>query len=195
MVKTRGNYMNNKIIIALLLIIIALLVVLGIILINPFDAKTDSVIRITSNDTLSDGDYFSISLTDGAGTPIANQTVNIIIVDASGHKNPQRVTTDAMGNGMIQLNGLTAGEYIVNVTYSGNDNYSDCSLTQKVTIKEVQKQTTSSSSSSSKFSDAQWSRRYYWDDGTPVRGEVYLVQTSDGQLWTYDNGNYYPGPN
>ena len=147
MVKTRGNYMNNNIIIALLLVIIALLVVLGIILINPFDAKTDSVIRITSNDTLSDGDYFSISLTDSAGTPIVNQTVNIIIVDASGHKNPQRVTTDAMGNGMLQLNGLTAGEYIVNVTYSGNGNYSDCSVTQKVTIKEVQKESTSQSSS------------------------------------------------
>ena len=187
--------MDNKIIISLLLIIIALLVILGITLINPFDAKTDSLIRITSNDTLSDGDYFSISLTDGAGTPIANQTVNIIIADASSHKNPQRVVTDAMGNGMLQLNGLTAGEYIVNITYAGNDNYSDCSVTQKITIKEVQKQTTSSSSTSSKFSDAQWSRRYYWDDGTPVRGEVYLIQTSDGQLWTYDNGYYHLGPN
>ena len=54
--------MDNKIIIFLLLIIIALLVVLGVILINPFDSQTDSKITIISNDTLTDGDYFSISL-------------------------------------------------------------------------------------------------------------------------------------
>lgn len=186
--------MDNKIIIFLLLIIIALLVVLGVILINPFDSQTDSKITIISNDTLTDGDYFSISLTDVNGVPIANQTLVIIIVDARGNKNPQQVTTDAMGNGMLQLNGLAAGEYTVNITYAGGDNYSDSGITHKITIKEVQKQTTSSSESS-KFADAQWSRRYYWDDGTPVKGEVYLVTTNDGQLWTYDNGNYYPGPN
>ena len=114
--------------------------------------------------------------------------------DANGIKNPQQITTDAMGNGMLQLNGLAAGEYSVNVTYRGNDNYSGSGLTQKITIKEVQKQTSSQSSIPSKFADAKWSRRYYWDDGTPVNGEVYLIVTKDGQLWTYDNGEYYPGP-
>lgn len=186
--------MNNKIVISMLLIIIALLVILGIMIIQPFDAKTDSVIAVTSNNTLSDGDYFSVSLADINGTPLTNQIVKIIIVDANGAENPQEVTTDGMGNGMLQLNGLAAGDYSVNITYAGNDNYSSCGLTQKITIKEVQKQTASSSSSSSKFADAQWSRRYYWDDGTPVSGEVYLITTRDGDLWTYDNGKYYHGP-
>ncbi|WP_407421230.1 Ig-like domain-containing protein [Methanobrevibacter sp.] len=187
--------MENKIIISMLLIIIALLVVLGIVMLNPFDTKTDSVIAVTSNDTLYDGDYFSISLADINGTPLTNQTVEITIVDANGGKNPQQVTTDEMRNGMLQLNGLTVGEYTVNITYSGNDNYSDSSLTQKISIKEAQKQTDSSSSTSSRFADAQWSRRYYWDDGSPVTGEVYLITTKDGDLWTYDNGKYYHGPN
>ncbi|WP_295593432.1 hypothetical protein [uncultured Methanobrevibacter sp.] len=74
--------MNNKIIIAMLLIIIALLVVLGVILINPADAKTDTKITVTSNSTLYDGDYFSISLNDANGTPITNQTVKMGIIDA-----------------------------------------------------------------------------------------------------------------
>ena len=179
----------------MLLIIIALLVILGIMVISPFDAKTESVIAVTSNNTLSDGDYFSVSLSDINGVPLANQIVKIIIADANGAENPQQVTTDAMGNGILQLNGLTAGDYIVNITYGGNDNYSACGLTQKITIKEVQKQTASSSSSSSRFADAQWSRRYYWDDGTPTNGEVYLIITRDGDLWTYDNGKYYHSPN
>ena len=130
--------MDNKLIISLLLIIIVLLVILGIILINPIDAKTDTKITVTSNDTLYDGDYFSITLTDVNGTPIANQTVNITIIDANGAKNPQQVTTDGMGNGMLQLNGLTVGNYTINITYGGNDNYSSCNLTQKLTIDEVQ---------------------------------------------------------
>ncbi|WP_296866436.1 adhesin [uncultured Methanobrevibacter sp.] len=132
--------MNNKIIIAMLLIIIALLVVLGVILINPADAKTDTKITVTSNSTLYDGDYFSISLNDANGTPITNQTVKIGIIDAKGGENPQKVTTDAMGNGMLQLNGLSAGEYRLNVTYVGNDHFKSSNATQKLTIKEKVKQ-------------------------------------------------------
>ena len=128
--------MNNKIIIAMLLIIIALLVVLGVILINPADAKTDTKITVTSNSTLYGGDYFSISLNDANGTPITNQTVKIGIIDAKGGENPQKVTTDAMGNGMLQLNGLSAGEYRLNVTYVGNDHFKSSNATQKLTISE-----------------------------------------------------------
>lgn len=139
--------MDNKIIITLLLIIIALLVILGIMLINPLNAKTDTKIIVTSNDTLYDGDYFSITLTDVNGTPIANQTVNITIIDANGGENPQQVTTDGMGNGMIQLNGLTVGNYTMNVTYGGNENYSFCNVSKKLTIDEkVQEKTTTGNS-------------------------------------------------
>lgn len=140
--------MNNKIIISLLLIIIALLVVFGIMLINPSDAKTDTIITVTSNDTLYDGDYFSISLTDVNGTPLDNQTVKISIIDSNGGENPQRITTDTMGNGMLQLKGLTVGNYTVNVTYLGNKNYSGNSSIQKFSINEHKKESSSESSSS-----------------------------------------------
>ena len=39
-----------------------------------------------------------------------------------------------MGNGMLQLNGLSAGEYRLNVTYGGNDNFKSSNATQKLTI-------------------------------------------------------------
>ena len=140
--------MNDKTVIVLLLIIIALLVVLGIIVINPFDAKTASAVSITANGTLYDGDYFSISLTDFNGTPLANQTVNVTIVDANGGENHQQITTDDGGNARLQLNGLTAGNYTFNVTYGGNDNYLPCNSTQKIEIKEVQQTTTETGSES-----------------------------------------------
>ena len=78
---------NNKIIITLLIIIIALLVVFGVMYINPTtNAKINTKITVTSNNTLHDGDSFSIALTDVNGTPLANQTVNITIIDANGVK-------------------------------------------------------------------------------------------------------------
>ena len=129
--------MNDKTLIALLLIIIGLLVVLGVVLINPFDAKTDTALSITSNDTLNDGDYFSISLTDFNGTPLTNQTVNVTIVDANGGENHQQVTTDNNGNGRLQLNGLTPGNYTFNVTYGGDEKYSSCNITQKIEIRQI----------------------------------------------------------
>ena len=138
---------NNKIIIALLLIIIVLLVVFAIVFINPTNAKTDTKITVTSNNTLHDGQDFSIALTDINGTPLTNQTVNITIADANGGKNQQQVTTDGMGNGILQLNGLATGNYSVNVTYGGNDNYSVSNITQKIEIKEVVKETKSQSTS------------------------------------------------
>ncbi|MBQ9026829.1 MAG: hypothetical protein IJ104_10775 [Methanobrevibacter sp.] len=139
--------MNNKIIIALLLIIIALLVVLGVMLINPTDAKTDTVISITSNDTLYDGDYFTVALADINGTPLANQTVNITIIDGNDGKNSQQVVTDEMGNGMLQLNGLTVGNYTMDVIYGGNENYTSCNTSQKLTIAEIVQESTSSGNS------------------------------------------------
>ena len=139
---------NNKIIIVLLLVIIVLLVVFAIMFINPTNARTDTKITVTSNNTLHDGQDFSIVLTDINGTPLTNQTVNISITDANGGKNPQQVTTDGMGNGILKLNGLTIGNYSVNVTYGGNDNYSSYNLTQKIEIKEVVQETTTSVSSS-----------------------------------------------
>ncbi|ALT69039.1 Ig-like domain-containing protein [Methanobrevibacter millerae] len=147
---------NDKIIIALVVVLIVVLAA-GVIFLNPGHAKVDSRAVVTSNSTLQDGDNFTIRLTDLNNTPIANQRVNITIIDANGGKNPQAVTTDANGEGKLQLNGLTPGEYTMNVTYGGNDNYTACNTTQKLTMEKkvvhetVNQQSTKSSSSSNEI--------------------------------------------
>lgn len=177
---------NNKIIIALLIIIIALLVVFGVMYINPTtNAKINTKITVTSNNTLHDGDSFSIALTDINGTPLANQTVNITIIDANGGKNPQQVKTDGMGNGILQLKGLTPGEYTFNVTYGGNDNYSVSNMTQKTEIKEVVKETTKSVSSSPYSTKPVYDgRTVCYKDG--IRG----VYSKSGEFFP-DEGQFY----
>ena len=101
----------NKIIYLLAVVFIILLIACFAVS-NSIFAKQDTVINVISESSLYDGDYFSISLTDVDGNPLANQVVNITIVDATGGENHQQVTTDESGNGMLQLNGLTAGSLL-----------------------------------------------------------------------------------
>ena len=143
------NY--NKIIIALVIVLVVI-VVAGVLFLNPGHAKVDSKVIITSNSTLNDGDNFTIRLTDLNNTSIANQTVNVTIIDANGGKNPQVITTDANGDGSLQLNGLAVGNYTINVTYGGNNNYTSCNTTQKLEMKEKVIPTQSSSTDSSSAS-------------------------------------------
>lgn len=134
----------NKIIIALLAVIVVLLVV-GLVMINPFNQKQDVTLSIVSANALVDGDNLAVSLTTVNGTPVSNAVVDIKIVDAGGGENPQSVTTDGMGNGQLQLNGLTPGQYNVTATFSGNDGYKEASTSQNL---EMQAATTSLNSQS-----------------------------------------------
>lgn len=179
---------NNKLIIALIVILIVMLAA-GIFLLNPGHAKVDSRIIVTSNSTLHDGDNFTIRLTDLNNTPIANQRVNITIIDANGGKNPQAVTTDANGDGKLQLNGLTLGNYTVNVTYGGNDNYTVCNTTQRLqmTEKVTPQASTTSTSSSKNYDDG------YWETSMDADFEYHTEYYSDGNFRQYDRSGRLVG--
>lgn len=189
---------NNKIIIALVVIFIVLLVA-GIIILNPGHAKVDSRVIIISNSTLHDGDSFTIKLTDLNNTPIANQVVNITIVDPNGAENHQVVTTDVNGEGCLQLNGLATTNYTVNISFGGNDNFTSCNATQKLQMKEkVVEQASNSSNngdnsqSSNTDSSSQSSNQinydaklnlYYDNDG--------VIVDPDGNHWMEVGNSYY----
>ena len=126
---------NNKVIIALVIILVVMSLA-GLFILNPTHAKTDSRVIVTSNSTLHDGDNFVIKLTDINNTPIANQIVNITIIDATGGENHQQVTTDSNGDGILPLNGLATTNYTVKIEYGGNDNFTSCNTTQKLQIIE-----------------------------------------------------------
>ena len=148
------------------------MIIAGFFILNPSVAKTDSKVIVTSNSTLNDGDTLSIYLSDLNNTPISNQTVNITIIDANGAQNRQVVTTDANGNGNLQLNGLTAGNYNISVSYGGNNKFNPCNTTQKLTMKEKEVESkVSSSSSGSSNSDSGY--------GSYINGEWVSMSESE----------------
>ena len=153
--------MDSNKIIMILVVILVILLVAGFFILNPSTAKTDSKVVVTSNSTLHDGEAFSIRLTDVNNTPIANQTVNITIIDAKGGENHQVVTTDTGGNGILTLNGLTIGNYTVKVNYGGNENYTSCNTTVTLNMEEKVTSTQSDSNHASASSSSSGSEKSY----------------------------------
>ena len=137
----------NKIIIVLLIVIVSLLVA-GFMIFGPF-AKESANLSVTTNNILYDGDNFGISLIGKEGKPIANATVDVNIIDAKGSQNHQVITTNEKGEGLLQLNALTPGNYVVNVTYKGDNKYNGNNTSQNLEFKEIKAVETSSQSSSS----------------------------------------------
>ena len=180
---------RDKIIILALIVVIAALLVGMAFTMMPNMTKQDTKLKFKSNSSLTKGDSLKIKLTDANGTAIANQTLNVTIKDKKGASDNHSVVTNAKGVGTLKLD-KSAGKYNITISYGGNDNYTGCNATQKITIKEkvVEAQPLSSSSSSSNYDPGayysrQWMRTLY-------TGEV--VDTPAGPMRHTGNGNFEP---
>ena len=138
---------HDKIIIILSIIIIAILAA-GIVVLNPFAAKVDTAISVTSSQELTEGDSFSISLTDINSRPLSGALIQINITDLNGSTTQKTLTTDASGNGVIALGDLASGQYMINVAYAGNSSLKSSFASQNINInpKVVQSVSTESAS-------------------------------------------------
>lgn len=137
----------DKIIIILAIIIIAILAA-GIVVLNPFAAKVETAISITSSQELTEGDSLSISLTDINSRPVSGALIQINITDLNGSTTQKTLTTDASGNGVIALGDLASGQYMINVAYDGNSSLKSSFDSQNINInpKVVQSVSTESAS-------------------------------------------------
>lgn len=139
---------SKNIIIILIVIIIILAAALGILFMQPSNAKEATKIKVTSNKTLTEGDDISVQLTDSNKTPLSKQNVKVTVKNGKGKVVLNKtVKTNSKGKAKIDSN-LKKGKYKVKVSYKGNKNYTGNNTTQNLTIKEKVKKTTSESSSS-----------------------------------------------
>lgn len=132
-----GIIENKNIIVILVAIIIVLAVIAGAMFLQSANAKEPTKIRITSDKSQYEGGNVEIQLTDLNKTAISKENVNLTITNSKGKVVvDEAVKTNSNGKAKIDLD-LKKGKYTVNVTYSGNDNYTGNKTTQKLTIKEV----------------------------------------------------------
>lgn len=82
---------------------------------NSHNTKID----VLSNTTLKNGDYIKIMLTDEYRNTYSGEVVYLKILDESGWAHKYEVTTDDMGEGSVQLQGLDNGNYTLHCNYNG----------------------------------------------------------------------------
>lgn len=123
----------------LLLVIAIILVVIGacvFLMAHQAHPKQDSKIIMTSNDNLTEGDNFTVKLTDLNNTPISNQNLNITIVNGKGQSIQLTLMTDSNGEVSFELNKTVTGNCAVKVKYGGNDEFNGCNFTENLHINE-----------------------------------------------------------
>ena len=82
---------------------------------NSHNTKID----VLSNTTLKNGDYIKIMLTDEYRNAYPGEVVYLKILDESGWAHKYEVTTDDMGEGSVELQGLDNGNYTLHCNYNG----------------------------------------------------------------------------
>ncbi len=119
--------MNKNIIIAILVVII--IAGAGAFIFGHSFAKTETQIKIISDDSVQNGEQIQIELKDKQGNAISGQDLSIKF-------NNQKYTipTDQNGKAYLTINGQSAGSYDISVEYAGNDKYDASSANAKITI-------------------------------------------------------------
>ncbi|WP_407381037.1 Ig-like domain-containing protein [Methanobrevibacter sp.] len=127
------NLKNFILVIAIIVVVIGAAVFL---ISNQAHPKQDSKLEIISNDTLTEGDNFTVKLTDINGTPLANQDINVTIVSTASGSIQKSLVTDENGEATFEVDATAIGNCAVKVSYGGNDEFNGCNLTQNVRINE-----------------------------------------------------------
>lgn len=186
--------MENKNIIIILIAIIIVLAAGTCALYFQSNAKETSCLQITSTPTISEGEWISLRLTDLNKTGLTNEDINIVITDQQNTVvTNSTVKTDTNGIAKLDL-ALEVGNYTVNVTFNGNENFTANTTSQNLTVRENIKETdvgsptyTGSSSGSEAKTYQRYSPQYgaYINEYYDSNGDVY-VEASDGSSERYD---------
>ena len=189
--------MKSKRLIIVCLIIILIVAVASFISIN-FIFPKETNLEVLSDSSLYSDDNFTVRLTEN-GKPIADQSIFITFKDSDGNLNIVSSKTNDDGLAKASLNNLEVGNYIVEIDYSGNDEYksSNASTILEIKNKDTLENTETVYKSSSDNSDSDYDptrddSHQYASEEDPV-----TVQQEDGLYTYYGPGHYdyYAGDN
>ena len=128
---------RNKMILMALIAVIAIILI-GLTVVMPGFGKEKANVTISSNDTISQGESIEIELKDVNGTPIENETVNVTLTDENGTEEVNvEVVTDYKGVAEVEIaTEQEPGNYTVECTFEGNDNFTEDTEVQEIEIVE-----------------------------------------------------------
>lgn len=177
---------DKNIIIILVAVIIILAVAVGVMYFQSMNVSEQSIVKITSDNALYEGNDLSVELSDLNKTPISDADIDIVIKDKDGDIVINgMVKTDSKGKAKLNLD-LSKGKYDVEAIFNGNDNFTLSNATQKLTIKEVKTETVSSNDYPEYSADL----GYYRSTGI-TDGEFAVVELASGRQVVIAGDGYY----
>ena len=174
----------NKTIILLIAIIAIILVVGAVFITKPF--KQEAKIDIVTNGTVHTNTTFLVKSTDLNNTSLANENISIEILDnKSKPVIDKEVKTNDKGEASIEITNVSKGNYTVNVTFEGNDEFKKCSVKENLEIVENNTEAISNDNASANVDKGAF---YSQQAGKTIyTGEVQLAP--DGHYWKHMGNN------
>lgn len=176
--------MDKKTIILLIAIIAIILVMGAVFMTNTF--KQEPKIDIVTNGTVHTNTTFLVKSTASNNTSIANENISIEILDnKSKTVIDEEVKTNANGEASIELTNISEGNYTVNVTFEGNDEFKECIVEEELEIVNDTPEDTTPEDTSTVVDEG----AYYSEQAgrTIYTGEVELAP--DGHYWKHMGHN------
>lgn len=167
-------------------VIIILAVAVGVMYFQSMNVSEQSIVKITSDNALYEGNDLSVELSDLNKTPISDADIDIVIKDKDGDIVVNgMVKTDSKGKAKLNLD-LSKGKYDVEAIFNGNDNFTLSNATQKLTIEEVKTETVSSND----YPEYNADLGYYRSTGI-TDGEFAVVELASGRQVVIAGDGYY----
>lgn len=117
-------------------IVIFIALVAASIIFTPTISAQYSSIDILNKGDLGENSTIYVKLTDGDKTSLSGKTIHIKLTDDKNNVvYEDSVETQATGVAIVKLNNISAGKYNLDVKFDGDENYTGCSISQKVTVK------------------------------------------------------------
>ena len=124
------------------LIILGILAVIAAVAIwfmyfSPVDASSDySMINIIGDGTIGENGTVYAKLVNGENVALKDKEVHITVKDSKGSvvfEDSSKTYVNGVVN--FKLTNVSAGKYDVNITFDGDENFTSCSVSEKLTIK------------------------------------------------------------
>lgn len=99
----------------------------------------NSKIDIIGNSSIPENGTLNVKLENGEGIALKNKDIAITIKNSKGKVIFNKtVKTYVNGVANVKLTNMSAGDYDVNATFAGDDNYTSCSVSEKIKIVKVE---------------------------------------------------------
>lgn len=130
--KMENSMIKDLVLFAIIIIVAA---IVASIIFAPSDEADFTTLEVLNKGEFGENSTIYVKLADSEKNALSGQDVHVKLTDSDGKVvYDESVKTHATGVALAKLNGVSAGEYTLNITYDGNENYTASSVSQKITI-------------------------------------------------------------